>query len=42
MTAVGVDLPSPDALQPVTVTAVIARAGKKDVPALRARGQHLD
>lgn len=42
MTAVGVDLPSPDALQPATVTAVIARGLGKDVPALRARDEYLD
>ncbi len=37
MTAVGVDLPSPDALQPATVTALIARGLEKDVPALKAQ-----
>ncbi len=42
MTAVGVDLPSPDALQPATVTALIARGLEKDVPALKARGEYLD
>ena len=42
MNAVGVDLPSPDALQPATVTALIARGLEKDVPALKARGEYLD
>jgi tripartite-type tricarboxylate transporter receptor subunit TctC len=42
MSAVGVDLPSPDALQPATVTALIARGLEKDVPALKARGEYLD
>jgi len=42
MTAVGVDLPSPEALQPATVTALIARGLEKDVPALKARGEYLD
>lgn len=42
MTAVGVDLPSPDALQPATVTTLIARGLEKDVPALKARGEYLD
>lgn len=42
MTAVGVDLPSPAALQPATVTALIARGLEKDVPALKARGEYLD
>ena len=42
MTAVGVDLPSPEALQPATVMALIARGLEKDVPALKARGEYLD
>jgi len=42
MQAVGVDLPSPEALQPATVTDLIARGLEKDVPALRARGEYLD
>ncbi len=42
MEAVGVDLPSSAALQPATVTALIARGLEKDVPALRARGEYLD
>ena len=42
MNAVGVDLPSPEALQPATVTALIARGLEKDVPALKARGEYLD
>ena len=40
--AVGVDLPSSAALQPATVTDLIARGLEKDVPALRARGEYLD
>lgn len=42
MEAVGVDLPSSDALAPATVTNLIARGLEKDVPALRARGEYLD
>ena len=42
MEAVGVDLPSSDALAPATVTDLIARGLEKDVPALRARGEYLD
>jgi tripartite-type tricarboxylate transporter receptor subunit TctC len=42
MNSVGVDLPSPEALQPATVTALIARGLEKDVPALKARGEYLD
>lgn len=42
MRAVGVDLPSPEMLQPATVTALIARGLEKDVPALKARGEYLD
>lgn len=42
MQAVGVDLPSPEALQPATVTELIANGLEKDVPALRARGEYLD
>jgi tripartite-type tricarboxylate transporter receptor subunit TctC len=42
MAAVGVDLPSSAALQPATVTDLIARGLEKDVPALRARGEYLD
>ena len=42
MEAVGVDLPSSAALQPATVTDLIARGLEKDVPALRARGEYLD
>lgn len=42
MRAVGVDLPSPEALQPATVTTLIARGLEKDVPALKARGEYLD
>lgn len=42
MQAVGVDLPSPEALQPSTVTELIANGLEKDVPALRARGEYLD
>ena len=42
MEAVGVDLPSSDALAPATVTDLIARGLERDVPALRARGEYLD
>ncbi|MDI1285350.1 MAG: tripartite tricarboxylate transporter substrate-binding protein [Reyranella sp.] len=42
MEAVGVDLPSSAALQPATVTDLIAHGLEKDVPALRARGEYLD
>lgn len=42
MEAVGVDLPSSAALQPATVTDLIARGLEKDVPALRAHGEYLD
>lgn len=42
MQAVGVDLPSSEALQPATVTELIARGLDKDVPALKARGEYLD
>lgn len=42
MQAVGVDLPSPEALVPARVTELIARGLEKDVPALKARGEYLD
>jgi tripartite-type tricarboxylate transporter receptor subunit TctC len=42
MAAVGVDLPSSAALQPATVTDLIARGLERDVPALKARGEYLD
>lgn len=42
MQAVGVDLPSPEALVPAKVTELIARGLEKDVPALKARGEYLD
>ena len=42
MQAVGVDLPSPEALVPARVAELIARGLEKDVPALKARGEYLD
>ncbi|MGJ7567227.1 tripartite tricarboxylate transporter substrate-binding protein [Variovorax sp. GB1R11] len=42
MQAVGVDLPSADALQPAAVSALIARGLRDDVPALKAKGEYLD
>ena len=42
MQAVGVDLPTADALQPAAVTALIARGLRDDVPALKAKGDSLD
>jgi tripartite-type tricarboxylate transporter receptor subunit TctC len=42
MDAVGVDLPAPDTLAPSAVTELIAAGIKRDVPALKARGEYLD
>jgi hypothetical protein len=42
MHAVGVDLPTPDALKPAAVSALIARGLRDDVPALKAKGDYLD
>jgi tripartite-type tricarboxylate transporter receptor subunit TctC len=42
MQAVGVDLPTADALQPAAVSALIARGLRDDVPALKAKGDYLD
>ena len=42
MQAVGVDLPAPASLTPETVSGLIALGLKRDVPALRARGEYLD
>jgi tripartite-type tricarboxylate transporter receptor subunit TctC len=42
MLAVGVDLPAADNLTPRVVLELIALGLKRDVPALRARGEYLD
>ncbi len=42
MQAVGVDLPTAESLAPGAVTQLIEQGLKRDVPALRARGEHLD
>jgi len=42
MQSVGVDLPSGDALAPGAVTQLIEQGLKRDVPALKARGEFLD
>src|SRR5262249_9708160 len=42
MEAVGVDLPAPEPLAPAAVTELIAAGIKRDVPALKARGEYLD
>jgi tripartite-type tricarboxylate transporter receptor subunit TctC len=42
MAAVGVDLPVPETLAPAAVSELIAAGIKRDVPALKARGEYLD
>ena len=42
MQAVGVDLPAPESRAPGEVTRLIERGLKRDVPALKARGEYLD
>jgi tripartite-type tricarboxylate transporter receptor subunit TctC len=42
MQAVGVDLPAPAALTPAMVSELIALGLRRDVPALKARGEYLD
>ncbi|MEO7641605.1 MAG: tripartite tricarboxylate transporter substrate-binding protein, partial [Ramlibacter sp.] len=42
MQAVGVELPAPGAGGPAAVTALIEQGLKREVPALRARGEYLD
>ena len=42
MGAVGVDLPVPETLAPAAVSELIAAGIKRDVPALKARGEYLD
>jgi tripartite-type tricarboxylate transporter receptor subunit TctC len=42
MRDVGVDLPVPGELTSETVSALIAAGLRRDVPALRARGDYLD
>lgn len=42
MQAVGVELPTPDTVTPATVSALITQGIKRDVPALKARGEYLD
>lgn len=42
MEAVGVDLPRPQDVSPGAVTALIELGLKRDVPALKARGEYLD
>jgi tripartite-type tricarboxylate transporter receptor subunit TctC len=42
MTAVGVDLPRADDLAPAAVTQLIEQGLRRDVPALKARGEYLD
>lgn len=42
MQAVGVDLPAPGAGGPAAVKALIEQGLKRDVPALKARGEYLD
>jgi hypothetical protein len=42
MQEVGVDLPAPGELTPQTVSELITSGLRRDVPALKARGDYLD
>jgi hypothetical protein len=42
MSAVGVDLPTSETVSPSVVSATIKLGLRRDVPALRARGEYFD